>query len=166
MKRLFLTLIMIAGFSAAAIAQAPAVQVYVYAEPSTDGFVDSPRAMDSVKDLREIVSKRKGLALAETRESADILLEVMSSGQAVTGSEAKTEVRRGIFGGVDSNTTVQNSTLPSLTVMLRVRGSDYSKELSFTAQRFWKDLAKNIVDQAQQWLKLNGSQLEAIRVKK
>jgi hypothetical protein len=50
--------------------------------------------------------------------------------------------------------------LPNVTVILHVKGSDYQKEIWITRQMFWKDLAKNIVNQIGDWVKVNQSRLQ------
>lgn len=136
------------------------ISIYVYAQTSPDGFVDSSRTADSVKDLIGNLAKRKGITIAPDAKSADITIEVLSSGTVVTGVESETRVRRGVLGGVNATTTAENKTLPSLTVMLRVRKSDYAKELSITRQMFWKDLAKNIANQTITWINTNWTQIQ------
>ena len=73
-------------------------KVYVYAH-AEQGFVDSPRLTDSVKDLNDVISKRKGLMLVTSKDAADLLIEVVSSGNVATAPKETTATRRGIFGG-------------------------------------------------------------------
>lgn len=139
------------------------VKVYVFAQTGTDGFTDSERIQDSVNDLKEAINKSKRVTTAFTKEGAELTLEVVSSDHEKVGTESNTTISRGILGGIHSNTTTQDKTLPSLTAILRVKGSDYQKELTITRQMFWKDLAKNIATQLDDWVKLNRERLNAIR---
>lgn len=150
--------LMVAFFTVMAVDVSAQVRVNVFPK-ATDGFVDSPRLQDTVTDLRDIISKRKGIVLAATDADADVTIEVLNSAPVAVGTESDTRVRRGIFGGVYADTTTETKTLPNITVMLRVRGSDYSKTMFVTKQRFWKDLAKDIVDQLETWIRTNQSQL-------
>jgi hypothetical protein len=136
------------------------ISVYIFAKTDDGGFVDSSRVQDSVRDLIEVISKHKEFVAIATPD-ATITLEVVASGHAIVGNEASTNIRRGIFGNIQSSTTVQNKTLPSLSVIMHVHGSDYSKEFTVTAQWFWKDLAKNIVNQVSQWTAINRQHLTA-----
>jgi hypothetical protein len=151
-----------ANFASAEQSGSP-VKVYVFARGGTDGFVDSGRLEDSVKDLQEAIAKHKTMIWTFTAKEADITLEVADSGKVNAGTQSNTTINKGIFGGLQSNTTVKEKTLPNVTAILHVRGSDYSKELSVTAQRFWKDLAKNIANQLDDWIKVNRSRLNQIR---
>lgn len=135
------------------------ISVAIVAQAGPDGFVDSARTTDSVKDLIGNMSKRKGIVVVADPKAADITMEVVSSGGVVAGTESSTHVRQGIFGGVNATTTTEAKVLPSMTVMLHVRNSEYSKELSFTGQLFWKDLAKRIGNQAMQWIDANRPQI-------
>jgi hypothetical protein len=134
------------------------VKVYVY-PASTDGFVESTRIPDTLKDLREVISKRKDMQLVDDKDSASITLELVNSGLVAAGSEANTRVRPGIFGGATSTTTTTDKALPNVTVVLRVKGSDYEKQIGMTRQLLWKDLAKRVVDQVSSWITANRAQL-------
>jgi hypothetical protein len=153
------------------------VRVYVFAKPVT-GFVDEARPIeDSVKDLRDTigdldkdgsVKKRSSfqfpnLFIVDTEDESDITLEVVSSGKAQAAPETETTgtIRRGIFGGIvtDSTTTTRQKILPKISTVLHVRDSDYWKEFSIQEQMFWKDLAHNIMRQLDKWVKANRTQL-------
>lgn len=134
------------------------VRVYVYPK-ATEGFVESSRIPDTLKDLQDQISKRKDMRLTEDKDSAVVLLELVNSGPVAVGTQADTRVRAGIFGGVNSTTTTTGKTLPNITVILHVRNSDYQKEIAITQQLFWKDMAKRIVNQVGDWIKVNGAKL-------
>jgi hypothetical protein len=139
------------------------IRIYVTASKSADGFVDSSRTADSAADIRSILSDKKhteSIVLVDREEAADLILEVKFSGYVAVGTEIDTQIRKGTFGGIDSTTTTEAKTLPGIGAILRVRGSDYSKELSFVQQMFWKDLARRIVYQLDSWIDANGKQLQ------
>jgi hypothetical protein len=72
---------------AALTADAPPVRIYVFTKADPSGFVDpaSTRRTDSVKVLREALSKRKGLTLVDDPASAHVQIEVTASGYEGTG---------------------------------------------------------------------------------
>jgi hypothetical protein len=142
------------------------VRVYVYATQSPDGFIDSARLQSSVDDIREALSKQKGLRWVFGSDTADLSLEVVSSGQFVVGKETQTTVGKGIFGGLVANTTSANQTLPGIKTVLRVKGSEYEKEISHIQQLFWKDLAKRIASQVSDWVSLNRAKIAESRKNK
>ncbi len=84
----------------------------------SDGFVDSGRNVDSAKDLREALSKKKGVGIVVTEKEADIILEVRG-GMVTSGQKTNTTVGRGIFGGVTANSTTTAVTLPALAAHRR-----------------------------------------------
>lgn len=127
---------------------------------TNSGFVDSGRMQDSLRDLREAIAKIPGLTIVENERDSKIVLELTQAGNVIVAPTQETKIRRGIFGGVDSTTRTKQEELPSLTVMMKVRGTDYQKEFSITRQMFWKDLAKNIARQFDDWLKVNRSNLK------
>lgn len=141
------------------------VSVFVMAQRQTDGFVDSGRSADSVKDLRDNIQKRKTMRLAERLEESDLVIEVVQSGMFNVGTETNTTVRPGIIRGADVNSTTSSKELPGIAIKMSVRGSDYSKEFQFVQQMFWKDLAKYLMNNVEDWIKSNRAQLEAIKSK-
>lgn len=138
------------------LAQKP-VRVFIYPKANTDGFVDSSRLTDSVKDVQEALGKYKNLTWTFTKETADITLEIASSGRVDAGTETQTRTGRGVLGGLISTTDTHEKVLPNLTAVLGVKGSEYTKTFSITNQMFWKDLAKNIAAQLNDWVKTNGA---------
>ncbi len=137
------------------------IKIYVYAAGAKDsGFVDSARSADTVKDIQSTLSKRGGVGIVSSEKDADISLEVLGSGQAVVGTESSTSVRPGIFGGVQATTTTQQTAVPSIAARLHIRGSEYTKDFSATANVLWRLLAKSIGDQAVSWINTNWSTLQ------
>lgn len=153
MKSLLILIFVLAAMPAMA-EEKVAVHVFVKTEPG--GFVDSSRLLDTANDLADIINKRKGMAFAPSKEDAVITLEVITSGQILV-NQTQTQVTRGILGGI--NSTTKQQTLPGIVAKLRVNGTEYEKELSHIQQMFWKDLAKRIVDQLENWIKVNRNSL-------
>lgn len=151
MKTLFF-LILVAYPAAAQ--EKVAVHVFVKTEPG--GFVDSPRLLDTANDLADIISKRKGMTFAASKEDAVLTLEVITSGQILV-NQSSTTISSGILGGINSRT--KQETLPGIIAKLRVNGTEYEKELSWIQQAFWKRLAERIVDQLENWIKVNRNSL-------
>lgn len=131
-----------------------AVHVFVKTEPG--GFVDSSRLLDTANDLAEIIDKRKGMVFSPTKEDAVLTLEVITSGQILV-NQSSTTISPGILGGINSRT--KQETLPGIIAKLRVNGTEYEKELSWIQQAFWKRLAERIVDQLENWIKVNRASL-------
>ncbi len=161
MKTFILLFLLTSNAVAAEKKAAPVlIRIYVYAAVSKDGFVDSTRTTDTVKDLQGTLLKRKGVGIVTSAKDADLLLEVLGSGQAVVGTERDTTVQPGIFGGVRAQSTTQDVVLPSIAVRMHIRGSDYTKDFSATANVLWKLLAKNVGDQTVVWINTNWAMLQ------
>jgi hypothetical protein len=160
------TLILIASLLCLASpleSQTHRLRIYVY--PHTEeGFVISTRLEDSVKDIREVIAQRKDMTWTFTKESADLTLEVTSSAKIQAGTHTSTSVNRGILGGIVANSRTEPDSLPSLSVILRVKNSDYSQTFTRTDQRFWKDLAYRLMrDDVFKWIEANRGLLQAAR---
>ncbi len=140
--------------------QQPTLRIYVIPRTGADGFVEGGRNLDTVKDLRENLSKRKGVIMAESPQDADLVVEVVYSAPVLAGTSTNTNLTRGIFGGIVANTTTTQKTLPSIGVQLHVRGSEATKDIVVTAQMFWKDLAKAAANQTINWVNANWAQLQ------
>lgn len=149
------TLLLMFLLATPALAQAP-LRVYVGSARSVDGFVEGGRLEESAKDLRAVLQDkehRKYIQLVDYKESAEYVLEVTFSGNVSSGST--TDFRRGIFGGLVAVNTPNS--LPALAVTLHIAGKDYTKDFSHAQQLFWKDLAKRVVNQFDQWLVANAA---------
>lgn len=133
------------------------VKVYVFAKASADGFVDSTRLQDSVRDVQGNIASRKTMTLVDSPEQATITLELVAAGEFPVNSTS-TQYSKGIFGGV--NATTKQQMLPGIDSILRVRGTDYAKPITYIQQLFWRDLAKRLVGQVDEWIKANRAQLE------
>ncbi len=93
--------------------------------------------------------------LVDSPDAAELIYEVKFSGQVTAGT--KTEIQKGIFGGLVATNSQTN--LPAILVLLRVPGKQYTKEFSHAQQLFWKDLAKRVVGQIDDWIIANISTL-------
>lgn len=146
--------------------RADPVRVYVYTTKSLEGFSDStPRMEDSAVDIRSIFADKnhQHVRLVNSRELADVMVEVKFSGQAAAGTRTDTKIDKGTFGGITSSTSTTAKTLPAIWAILHVRNSDYEKEVSAMQQAFWKELAKSVVWQVDEWVKTNWAQIKAKR---
>ena len=153
------------------VTPAPA-RVYVFAKPVT-GFVDDERPIeDSVKDLQKsLIDEKKGsffrrkpLIIADSPEHADLTLEVLVSDEVEATPQIET-TNTPIFGPLfgDRTSTVKERILPKLVALMRVQGSDYSREFSVQENTAWRYLADSIVEQLDAWIKANWPQLQLIR---
>ena len=158
------SLVLLAALTVAAqSSQDGRIKVYVYASKSADGFVDSTRTQDSARDIRDILADKnhKGIYLVEYPEAADILLEVKFSGMMTAGTTTNARIQKGIFGGLTTTSNTETKALPAIQAVLSVRGSEYTKEIGWMQQLFWKDLAKRVVSQFDSWVNSNAAQLLA-----
>lgn len=157
MKSVLLVALLIAGSSTDLMAQE--FRIYIAGTRSKEGFVESQRIEDSANDIRGVFATEKDhkkvFRIAEDPSDADIILEVTESGNFIAGTT--TDVRSGIFGGVTANQTAK--TVPGIKAVIKLPGSDYRKELFHVQQMFWKDLAKQIVNQFDSWFVANISTL-------
>jgi hypothetical protein len=141
-------------FLAAPVWAADPVKVYVLPEATNAaGFVDAERTRigDTIKDVREAITKRKDMVLVSTEDQAAITLEVTHSDNVATGN---TNV---YFGRVQTPDMQQR-----VAVMMRVRHSDYQKEFS-SIRGAWGTLAKFTVNQVGTWIQTNRAQLDAVK---
>lgn len=153
MKRMSVLIVALL-FAAPLFAQGP-LRIHVTVAKSADGFVEGgTRVADTAKDIREILQDkdhREYVRLVDSPDAAELIYEVKFSGQVESGST--TELQRGIFGGIVATSSAK--TLPAVGVVLRVVGKEYRKEFSHVQQLFWKDLAKRIVWQIDEWIVAN-----------
>ena len=147
-------------------AQSP-VTVFVSA-PMRGGFVDTDKQIqDSINDIKTRAAKLKGVKLAPSRETADVVLTVVARG---VGSEAYGQRINlyDTYGNVEiTNKPIVANTFWT-TAILSV--GDYRKELvgAYTHQYSfsggaWGDCASQIARALGAWIDSNREQLIAKR---
>ncbi len=164
MNRIELLLTFVMAFATTAFAEGnnPTLKIFVTPRLGADGFVESPRAVDSAKDIRENLAKRKGVIIVQSEKDAELTVEVVYSGLVAVGTTSNTNLSRGIFGGISATTSTSEKTLPSIGIQLHVRGSEATKDIVVTSQMFWKDLAKAAASQTIDWCNTNWVQLQKV----
>ena len=147
------------------------IRVYVFSAPVT-GFVDEVRPIsDSVLDIQKIlletddkstgmfkrtkVPRRPNLLLVYSADSADVTLEVVSSGRVKSTDK---ETVPSIFFKDETITKDVESTVMALGTVLRVK--EYSKEFSSKDKGAWRYLALDIVKQLDKWADANISKFQ------
>jgi hypothetical protein len=124
------------------LAQQP-ISVYVTSIGAVEGMTDPSKGnLDSVKDIRNSITKRKALALVDTRADAVILLVVM--GRKTTFMDGNTIQVKMICKGVETDLT------GSPTFGLR--------------PPTWGKAADSVAKQVEQWVIANRAKLtETVR---
>jgi hypothetical protein len=125
------------------------VKVFVTSAGTADGFTDPNKGnRDTVKDLQDSIKDRRSLALAESRDDAAIVLQVMGRETA--------QVTAGFFGD------------PARDRIVRVlfQFGDFQTEMTASAQGgtlasggAWGKAAGKIAKQVDEWVRANSSKL-------
>lgn len=141
------------------------IRVFVVAPVAThpSGFSE-PRSKDradSVRDLqREIRKKRKTLALAESREQADVVLEVLGRGIA-------SEADGGVIAVPLGRSVIAQPTYRSANVVrTRLVVGDYERPIVGAFDGIgdvWSECAEQITKDLDAWIAENRAQLLARR---
>lgn len=139
MNRILLVLILIVLLPSVLLAD---WKVYVVAHHDGE-FISSQRLIDSTKDLKASLSKRKGITIVDNEAAADLTIEVLSADTIATQINAASVV-----------------TQSQLRAVVHVSRSDHSQELSRSGVFFWKTIAGLIADDFMRWLSVNELQLK------
>jgi hypothetical protein len=167
-RRIFHVLIALALAVAAPALAAQNERVRVFMKPTeatTDGgFVDeaTKRMVDSREDFLGQLRKDKNVTLIDSAESADIVLELLSSELEEFGIVSST-VRRGVITGQVTGTTTDVPKRPTIRVQLTA--GPYSNEL-IGAWASWRGASMDAVIQIKKWVKDNKATLLARRAQK
>jgi hypothetical protein len=142
------------------------VRVYVFTQEKEGGFTDaeSKRRTDSVNDIRKALAKRKGFALVDTPDAAQVILEVTVSGEVETDPIAQSrrtqDIADVILGTSHVETKTVRQTKSTLVTALRIPGSAYTVNFAYQGG-FWAFMADRIVDQFDKWVQMNRARLQA-----
>lgn len=149
-------LLVVGGLFLGAAKDLPRKVTIFVSPPSRDGYVDTDKGIrDSIRDLKNQVRGSRRLQLVETKESAQLVLEVVGRG------------RTSNTGGGAAAIPIGNSTffLPletiGLTTVLRV--GDYDKPLIFDKCGDWTHCAHLVVKDVEAWVDENANALNAAR---
>ena len=114
--------------------------VYIFTAESPSGEVgeEEQGRRDSVRDLRDALRHKKGITVVDTREDANVVIEVI-------GRE-KREGPQGGFGG--KSVTEFGDTI----LRLRIKAGDAESEIKGIGQAYWNRAAKDAADRVMKWI--------------
>jgi hypothetical protein len=146
--------LLVAGLLLGAAKELPKKVTIFVSPPTRDGYIDTDKGIrDSIKDLKDQLRGSRRLQLVQTKESAQLVLEVVGRGRTSNG------------GGGAAAVPLGNSTffLPletiGLTTVLRV--GDYDKPLIFDKCGEWTHCAQLVVKDVEAWVEENADALRA-----
>jgi hypothetical protein len=118
----------------------PAPRVFVY---TADAKAAAPTEeeqgrMDSVRDVREALSRKAGLVMVSSAGEAQVLVEVVS--------REKRDAPIGGFGG--TTVTPQGETI----VRLHLKYGEHETDIKGVAPGYWARAAKDAADRALKWI--------------
>lgn len=116
------------------------VRAYVFTETAASGqhSIEEQGRLDAVKEVREALTKKKGISLVDTRAEATLLIEI-------TGRE-QGESPSGGFGGV------QVTSLGDTIIRFHISSSGEESDLKGIGQGTWGRAAKDAADRILKWI--------------
>ena len=137
------------------------IAVYVFTATDASGFTDDfqARRVESLRNLKAAIDKKKGFVLVDTAEAADITLEVVNAGQLETGNTRTKGLSTGLDGAI-FGTTSKAEKKPQVHAMLRA--GSYSMEFQGVGTNL-KNAADMVAKAVEKWAKQNEKQLAAKR---
>jgi hypothetical protein len=135
---------LVAGVQPPAQARKPApripdARVYVFTTPDPGGPSDEQRGReDSVADLRGALHGRRHVKLVDTRDEADVVVEVL-------GREER-DLGEGGYGG--KSFTKFRETI----VRFRIASGSRASEIKGVGKGSWKSAAKDAAERIQKWI--------------
>jgi hypothetical protein len=118
------------------------VRAYVYTATGASGqhTPEEQGRLDAVKDVRDALGKKKGITLVNSREDANLLIEVV-------GREDREEPgATGPFGG--KTVTRMGDTI----IRLHLKSGDEESDLKGIGQGTWGRAAKDAADRVVKWI--------------
>jgi hypothetical protein len=117
------------------------VRAFVYTATGASGqhTPEEKGRLDAVRDVRDALQKKKGITLVNSREDANLLIEVVSR-------EQREEPGGGPFGG--KAVTRMGDTI----IRLHVRSGDEESDLKGLGQGTWGRAAKDAADRIVKWI--------------
>jgi len=137
--------------------QADDVTVFVFTATDPSGFTDPLQAqrVEAVANLKTEIEKKKGLTVTETKDVADLVVEVVDAGKLATGATRTKGLSTGLDGAVFGTTTRQE-TKPQVHAVLRA--GTYQLEFQGSASNM-KRAAGAVADGVEKWVKQNRAKL-------
>jgi len=137
------TLVSAASPAHAAASAGPApVRIYVFATPpaaESTPTEEEQGLQDSVRDLEELLRKKKGFVVAASADEAQVVVEIFN--------REERNAAQGGFGG--ASFTKFRETI----VRVRVKAGTDQSELKGVGQGSWGSAAKDLVERLQKWVK-------------
>jgi hypothetical protein len=119
----------------------PAQRVFVFTNESQAGpprMEEEQGRLDSVRDVREALGKKRGLVMVASASDAQVLVEVV-------GRETR-EAPIGGFGG--TSVTPQGE----MIVRLHLKYGEHEIDIKGMAPGYWGRAAKDAADRAMRWI--------------
>jgi len=115
-------------------------RTYVFTDTSASGrhSIEEQGRLDAVKELREALSKKKGISLVDNRADATVLIEI-------TGREQGADVSGG-FGGKQITSTGDTS------IRFHISSGTEESDLKSLGQGTWGRAAKYAADRILKWI--------------
>lgn len=144
------------------------IKVFPFIEKDSSGFVDQ-RTQDlpaSLQDIREAITKKsEWLELVESKEQADIVLQLIERKLVERQGQSTTNTTYDKDGKRATSTTTQ-SKQHDVVLKAVMSVSDYKNELTGTCDLgylfggAYRQAAKNLVGSLEQWVKTNYTRLQ------
>jgi hypothetical protein len=117
------------------------VRAFVYTATGASGehTAEEQGRLDAVGDLRDALSRKKGITLVNSRADANLFIEVL-------GREQREEPGGGPFGG--KTITRMGDTI----IRLHVKSGDEESDLKGLGQGTWGRAAKDAADRIVKWI--------------
>ena len=118
------------------------VRAFVYTATGASGqhTPEEQGRLDAVRDVRDALGKKKGITLVDSREGANLLIEVISREERVEPGAA------GPFGG--KTVTRMGDTI----IRLHLKSGDEESDLKGIGQGTWGRAAKDAADRILKWI--------------
>src|SRR5262245_25290834 len=122
-----------------ASSDSPAPRAFVFTEEakSTPPNEEEQGRLDSVRDVREALSKKAGIVIVQSADEATVLVEVI-------GRE-----RRGAGGGFGGASVTP---LGDAMLRLHLKYGEHETDIKGVASGYWSKAAKDGVDKAFKWI--------------
>lgn len=138
-------------------AYAQTVRLYVFTAADPSGLVDkaTTERVKVVDGLKQRLAKNKAVQLVNAATDAQVTVEVTSAQSEDTGS-ATADSRRGVFGGVTTETSKKSEWIERA----KLRSGTFETELSAGVKLFGKTSpGEQLTKKVEEWLKQNQAAL-------
>ena len=127
-----------AAASQASQSSSPAPRVFVFtAEPKDTPTEEEQGRLDSVKDVRDALSKKAGLTMVTNASDATVLVEIMHRERSDSG---------GGFGGASM------TPLGDVLIRVHVKFGEHETDIKGMSSGYWGRAAKDAAEKAFKWI--------------